>query len=324
MTAHGIVLVEYEPRLESAWDQHVRSSRNGTFLIERSYMEYHSDRFTDASILALSSHNNEILAVLPANQHLAGGGAVLASHGGLTYGGWITSDRVTASTMLEIFALLREYIVDRGYRKLIYKPVPRIFHTRYADEDQYALFMNDASLIRVEAGSAIDLLAPLPWNKGKKHSLSKSRRAGISVELSHDFDRFIELVELALVKHNARPTHTASELALLSGRFPENIKLYFARMPSRDPVAVCSAVLVFDAGAALHCQYIASNEHGRAHGGVEAIIDHLLRTCCVGKRALSFGISTEQAGRYLNSGLQAQKEGFGARLVPHYLYEMAV
>lgn len=33
------------------WDTFVKASRNGTFLHERSYMDYHSDRFDDYSLM---------------------------------------------------------------------------------------------------------------------------------------------------------------------------------------------------------------------------------------------------------------------------------
>ena len=37
--------------MRRAWDDFVRSSRNGTFLFERAYMEYHADRFKDHSLV---------------------------------------------------------------------------------------------------------------------------------------------------------------------------------------------------------------------------------------------------------------------------------
>src|SRR6202035_623782 len=67
-----------------AWNDFVRASRNGTFLLERAYMDYHSNRFHDASLI-VRGHEEEIVAVLPANRT----DNVVTSHGGLTYGGLI-------------------------------------------------------------------------------------------------------------------------------------------------------------------------------------------------------------------------------------------
>jgi hypothetical protein len=39
-------------------------------------------------------------------------------------------------------------------------------------------------------------------------------------------------------------------------------------------------------------------------------------------RFLSFGIASEDGGAVLNDGLAAWKEGFGARSLPHVVYEL--
>lgn len=35
-----------------AWDAFIRESKNGTFLFERNYLEYHRDQFQDVSLIA--------------------------------------------------------------------------------------------------------------------------------------------------------------------------------------------------------------------------------------------------------------------------------
>jgi hypothetical protein len=34
------------------WNRFNQASRNGTFLFDRGYMDYHADRFTDASLMS--------------------------------------------------------------------------------------------------------------------------------------------------------------------------------------------------------------------------------------------------------------------------------
>jgi hypothetical protein len=36
---------------QAAWDDFVRTSKNGLFLFERGYMDYHAERFSDHSLL---------------------------------------------------------------------------------------------------------------------------------------------------------------------------------------------------------------------------------------------------------------------------------
>ena len=78
-----IEILRYEGSMASQWDEMVRSSRNGTFLHQRGYMDYHSDRFTDCSLIAM--HNGKPCALLPACIE----GDTLFSHRGLTYGSWL-------------------------------------------------------------------------------------------------------------------------------------------------------------------------------------------------------------------------------------------
>ena len=58
-------VIAYTPEWEEGWNKLVRESKNGTFLIDRSYMDYHQDRFQDCSLIF--SEGNKILGVLPAN-----------------------------------------------------------------------------------------------------------------------------------------------------------------------------------------------------------------------------------------------------------------
>ena len=38
-----------------AWNDFIRRSRNGVFLFQREYMDYHADRFEDASVIVESA-----------------------------------------------------------------------------------------------------------------------------------------------------------------------------------------------------------------------------------------------------------------------------
>ena len=55
----------YTPALAREWDDFIGRSRNGTFLLRRGYMDYHSDRFVDCSWVV--RRRGGIRAVLPAN-----------------------------------------------------------------------------------------------------------------------------------------------------------------------------------------------------------------------------------------------------------------
>ena len=124
----------YAEDKKAVWDEFVRKSKNGTFLFFRDYMDYHGDRFADHSLL-ISIRDGELLALLPAHRV----GDTLVSHGGLTYGGFITDDRMGAALMLDVFASAVAFSKQQGIGRLIYKTIPYIYHRLPAEEDRYAL-----------------------------------------------------------------------------------------------------------------------------------------------------------------------------------------
>lgn len=319
MKLERLRLADYRPDLAERWDAFVQASRNGALIFERGFMDYHADRFPDASVVAFEGEDEaDIVAVLPASRVAATGGEERVSHGGLTFGGWITDQRMGAAAMVRLFELLREKLRDDGVGRLRYKAAPTCFHRQPAEEDIYALFRLGADLIRCDLGSAIDLQRPLPWSKGKRSGLAKARKAGLQVEPTVDFATFHAMLIQVLARHRAAPVHSLAELELLAGRFPQRITLFSASQGGRS----LAYILVFDSGEVIHTQYMAAGDEGREHGGLEAIVDHLQRVAYPDRRWLSFGISSEAGGRELNAGLVGQKEMFGARSVVFPWYEL--
>ena len=46
-----MIVVPYSVNYKETWDEFVRRSKNGTFLLQRDFMDYHADRFFDCSVL---------------------------------------------------------------------------------------------------------------------------------------------------------------------------------------------------------------------------------------------------------------------------------
>src|SRR5918998_3181625 len=109
-------VVKYDAGRKREWDDFVARAKNGVFLFQRDYMEYHADRFTDASLLVFDEASR-LVALLPASLR----DDVLSSHGGLTFGGFITDERMKAALMVEVFDAARAHMRERGVAKFIYK-----------------------------------------------------------------------------------------------------------------------------------------------------------------------------------------------------------
>src|SRR6266702_1439833 len=137
-----VCIEPYSPRYKDVWDELVRKSTNGTFLFERNYMEYHSDRFEDASLLAFDERKR-LLALLPANRK----GDTLISHEGLSYGGFVSDKSATIPKIIKVFNATIAYLVQSGLRCLVYKSIPHIYHRFPAEEASYALMWFAARLV---------------------------------------------------------------------------------------------------------------------------------------------------------------------------------
>ena len=119
----------YSLEKQVIWNNFVNDSKNGTFLFNRNYMDYHSDRFQDCS--AMVYRKGQLYCMFPANREED----VLWSHHGLTYGGMIMNSKVTVSELLEVWALMNHFYREQGIRKVIYKTIPFIYHQLPAQED---------------------------------------------------------------------------------------------------------------------------------------------------------------------------------------------
>jgi len=310
-----IKIIKYENKYKSLWDEFITNSKNGTFLFCRDYMEYHSDRFTDFSIMFFKG--NSLIAVMPANIK----DDILFSHSGLTFGGIISDQKMKTSVMLKIFGVLMEYLKVQGIKKLIYKVIPHIYHTIPAEEDLYALFLHNAKLVRRDVSSTIFMRGKISFSKGRKWSINKSKINRLRVRRNYDFRTFMMIEGDNLKrKYNVKPVHTAEEIQLLANRFPENIKLFSAYMNDN----MVAGVIVYESENVAHMQYIAANDEGKKLLSIDFIFDFLINEYYKNKKYFDFGISTEKEGRFLNIGLITFKEEFGARGVAYDTYEWEV
>ena len=46
-----MTVIPYSINKREDWDSFVRRSKNGTFLLQRGFMDYHADRFFDCSVM---------------------------------------------------------------------------------------------------------------------------------------------------------------------------------------------------------------------------------------------------------------------------------
>lgn len=298
------------------WNEFVAQSRNGTFLFNRGYMDYHSDRFQDCSLLV--QREGQVVALLPANRR----DEQLISHGGLSYGGLVTGASMTTPLMLDCFNACLAWMSDAGISKWHYKTVPSIYHSHPAEDDRYALFRAGASLVRRDVLSVLDPGDYPPFQERRRRGARKATNSGLRAIHSDNWAGFWEVLNARLSdRYETRAVHSLSEMSLLAARFPEQIRLYCVAGPSGD---VLAGTVIYDTGRVAHAQYIAGCDEGLKAGALDLLFSDLISRYCAKRRWFDFGVSNERQGRYLNVGLIEFKEGFGARAVCHDYYELSV
>lgn len=303
----------YRREDKELWNSFVSKARNATFLFDRNYMDYHADRFDDNSFMFY--HKGKLKAVLPANV----AGDTLYSHQGLTYGGLLLDKKATVEDVLECFDSLNSWLRENGISKVVYKALPWIYQQYPSQEDLYALTWKcKAQLISRDISSSIVIDNKLKFAESRKSGIRKALSLNVEVVESNDVDVFWHVLEDNLGnRYNAKPVHTASEMKLLMSRFPNNIKLYVAKMNGE----IVGGTLIYVTPQVVHTQYISASVEGKKHGALDLLFDYIINKVYANCRYFDFGKSTEQGGAYLNEPLIFQKEGFGGRGVCYDWYQ---
>ena len=317
-------IVRYQNEHEATWNTLVAESKNGTFLFDRRFMDYHSHRFTDCSLLFVK--DGKVRGALPAN--FVESERTVYSHQGLTYGGLILPRDATAVEVMEMMDQACEfYRHELGVERLVYKPVPSFYHTYPAEEPLYVLFRHRARLVARGLSSSIPLDHSLPFVRLRRRGVQKAEDWGVELIESSDkseTEAFWQIVRSGLVRrHHVEPVHSAEEMVMLSERFPTKIQRMFVRHEGE----IVGGAWIFLCGPVVHVQYMAATDEAREHGVNDwltaMLLDHY-RKDASSKTCYEFGISTEQDGHILNEGLIFQKEGFGGRGVCYDIYEITL
>lgn len=317
------ILKRYDASEQTEWNDFVRNSRNSTFLFDRNFMDYHSHRFTDFSLMAY--RKGKLVGILPANIE----GETLYSHQGLTYGGWLWEPKgPDVNDIYSLWIQWLHYCNQEGIKTIIYKTVPYIYCRRPSEEDIYCLFLSRAVSKTVNISTSIDLSSNPGFNKLQRRHLNHSSDS-VEITLYDSPDRdttdeFYRLLKNCLrERHGIDPVHTEDEIQLLIERFPNNIEIWSAR--SNQTSALIAAVCVFKTVTCAHCQYIATSLEGREKNALSVLfyemIDHYQTA---NFKYFDFGISNEDGGRLLNAGLNRQKTSYGGTGVAYQTFEINV
>ncbi|MDZ4844803.1 MAG: GNAT family N-acetyltransferase [Chitinophagales bacterium] len=305
----------YTTEYKLKWNEFLQKAKNGSFLFNRDFMDYHADRFQDYSLLICDGEH--LAGIIPANIS----GNQIISHQGLTYGGLVVEQQIKLNAFLKIFSAALKYLSENKIELLFLKTLPQIYTEVPSDEVEWALFILKAKLHVRNTTLSIDQNARLLYQERRRRSIKKAQKISTSilggqVAYKHFWEEV--LVPNMLEKHGLKPIHTLEEIELLASRFPDNIKQYNIYIGD----TIMAGCTMFLNKTVAHAQYISGSFEGRSNGCLDLLFDFLIDAEFKNYRYFDFGTCNEDHGLTINHGLLDWKEGFGARAISQDLYQI--
>ena len=305
----------YNSSLKSQWDNFINESKNGTFLFNRDFIEYHKNRFKDYSILFYKL--DKLIAVFPANRL----DDKIYSHQGLTYGGLILSKQIKFSDVFQIFNLLLSHLYETNYSTLIIKEMPEIYKALPSSEVNYLLHRMKAKLIRRDLLSVIKR-GNNSYSRDRIQGNKRGKKFKLTVKETLSFDEFWNtlLIPNLKNKHNVAPVHSLDEIIVLNKSFPKKIRQFNVYLDDK----IVAGTTIFETKTTAHIQYISANSEKNKLGSLDYLFIYLIEEVFNKKDYFDFGTSNENNGEFINQGLLYWKEGFGARSITQDFYEIQI
>lgn len=305
---------QYEPKDYQRWNTFIRRAKNATFLFNRDFMEYHGDRLQDYSLIVME--NEKWIAVLPGNRI----DDTLYSHQGLTYGGFLFSEKIKMRIVIGIFQQTLQYLKDNDIAKLQIKSIPAIYCDYFSEEIAYLLFVSRAKLWRRDFLSVIDITKPFAFSKDRKQCIRRGVRNNLVIKEDLNFELFWNTILIPNLqkKHGVKPVHSLEEIVKLQQLFPKNIRHF--NVYHEDKIVGGTTVFITDKVA--HPQYISGNDKKNELGSLDFLYNYLITDVFKDHHFFDFGTSNEENGTRVNEGLLFWKESFGARTIVQDYYEV--
>ena len=308
-------ILKYTSEHYQMWNNFVAQAKNATFLFHRDFMEYHSDRFQDFSLLVFDEKNS-LKAILPANVSENS----MYSHQGLTYGGIVIDVSLKLEKFISIYSEILRFLNENNIETILFKLIPAIYCSQPSEEINYALFLSEAKLTRRDALVTIDLQSQFKIDSNRIEGVKRAEKLGLEIKKDSDLSGFWKevLIPNLEAKHEAKPVHTLAEIQKLQEKFPNNIKQYNV---FHNNEIVAGTTLFIDKKT-IHVQYISAIGDKNQHGALDFLFHYLITSEYKNFDYFDFGISNENQGKNINKGLQYWKETFGARTFIQDFYEV--
>lgn len=313
------VFKKYLPEDEAKWDAFVSQSWNGTFLQTKRFLNYHSpNHFIDASLLCFDKKGN-LAAVIPACVIESSGSRKFVSHAGATFGGVVLDEKhYYADAVITLLQELEIFLKGQGYNEVIIKQTPEIYCQKSGSLLEYSLFYLGYEQC-IELNTYIDfdqynsdILSN--FNTAQRRHLRRIRQKHLSFsafESEQQIEEFYRVLCCNLQKFKAKPVHELNELIELKKCRLKEQMIFMGVYNEQSLLAGCM-VFLFEKTKVAHTQYLAM-DYDKDPDAMKYLYYNLIKWASSKEyKKLSWGISTEDDGKYLNMGLIRNKESYGS------------
>ena len=314
MKLKNYTVKRYESKYLSDWNAFISTAKNATFLFNRDFMEYHSDRFEDFSLLIYDQE--KLVAVLPANRV----GATVFSHQGLTYGGLVLPLNSKLYNVIYIFKAILLFLNENGILVLNIKKIPSIYCDTLSDEIDYLVSICKGITTMKHVVSVINLNSNFKISKSRRECINRGKKLNLVIKEEDNLASFWNdiLIPNLKEKYNAKPVHSLDEINALKTKFPQNIKHF--NVFHNDKI-VCGTTL-FITKNVVKPQYISGTESNNLLGSIDYLYDYLINEVSKEKSYFDFGPSHENNGLNIVNNINFGKESFGANTLVQDFYEV--
>lgn len=299
------------------WDLFVSNAKNGTFLFQRDFIEYHKDRFIDHSLMIFKK--DKLIALFPANKT----GNTLYSHQGLTFGSLILPNKSSYVDLTSIVKELKMYCEKQDLNEINIKLSPSFYHQYPSNELAHILYKENAELYRRDMVLAIDYANELLIHKTKIKHYKKGLKLGLLVKEDEQLENFWNgvLIPLLKLKHNSNPVHSLNEIKYLKEKFPENIKQFNAIYEDE----IVAGITIFENEKIVKSQYAATTEKGEKYRALDFLFISLINYYKKeGKQFFSMGTVSDSSDLGFKKGLLKQKEEFGNHIYLQDFFKLKI
>lgn len=302
----------YEKNDFQVWNAFIGSAKNATFLFHRDFMEYHSDRFQDYSMMVFEE--GKLVSVIPTNKVEN----KVFSHQGLTYGGFVFGESLSIDEINNIVTVVLEFLKNNEVVEFVIKEIISIYNG--LGDFTSILKLNGFEVFTSKTNLAVDFKSDFKISKSKLKHFKRISSIGLEIKKEDDLSAFWNLVLIPRLqqKFNSKPVHSIDEITFLKEKFANNIFQYNVYLEDE----ILAGITIFKTDKVVKSQYGAITESGEKYRALDYLYINLINEYSNKFDFFDMGTVDDDSELGYNVGLLNQKRELGCVVFEQNFYRL--